>query len=252
MARLPLMKNFALISALLCCGTCLLLRAEPAIDNDLPQPLNLDFAEGLVSQSPFSRSVNLEETLQLTGVAYIDGRPVATIFNKATKQSVVVTDEANAQGWKLLEAATAVDPTITEVHLMVGPEVITMHYSSAQLEPKAGAGGKGSAGGGNNARLAAAGGAVNKGDRVRVSSLLGENGHDKYVSLSQEGRAKFKDLVKNYAEKKPDATPEQSSAYAQKVYAKIKAADGGAATQSNAASARPQKAPKPNKKNSGM
>src|SRR3954468_11535189 len=70
---------------------------------DLPQPVSPDELTALVTSSPFTRSLNLSDSLVLTGIAYIEGKPVATILNKATKENFVVSQEPNAQGWRLAE-----------------------------------------------------------------------------------------------------------------------------------------------------
>ncbi len=212
-----LMKTLVRTFALILSTSCLQADDAPGIDDDLPQPLNLNFAETLVTQSPFTRSVNLEESLQLTSVAYVDGRPVATVLNKTTKERILVFEEPNALGWKLTGASAGVDVSNTEIQMMVGPEVVTMHYNDRQTDP--GSKIKSS----STSRLAGSG---NKGsDKFRASNFLGENGRELYSSLSPEARDKFKDLLKSHLEKRPELTPEQSSAYAQKVFAKIKEGD---------------------------
>lgn len=229
-----LVRNFALILSV----SYLQADDAPGVDDDLPQPLNLNFAETLVTQSPFTRSVNLEESLQLTSIAYVDGRPVATILNKATKERILVFEEPNALGWKLTGASAGVDVSNTEIQMMVGPEVVTMHYNNSQ-QNEPGSRTKGD----STSRLAGSG---NKGsDKFRASNFLGENGRELYSSLSPEGRDKFKDLLKSHLDKRPELTPEQSSAYAQKVFAKIKEGDHPAA------GAKSPKVVKPSKKKQG-
>ena len=61
-----------------------------------------DFKE-LLENSPFTRTISLSDTLALTGVAQIGGRPVLTLLNRATKESILVSEEPNAQGWKIIE-----------------------------------------------------------------------------------------------------------------------------------------------------
>lgn len=195
--------------------------APASADPDLPQPIDFSYAEDLVMQPPFTRVVSFEDSYQLTGVAYVDGRPVATVLNKQTKTSFVVSEEPNAQGWSLVAASAGPDLSQTQVNLRVGGEMISMHYGGQQLSPQ-GAGPDG------KARLAGGGTGKKDGDKFRASSLLGQDGKKLYASLSPEGRGKFKDLVKARVEKHPEMTPEQNSAYAQKVFAKIKAADPGA------------------------
>ncbi|HYF34289.1 MAG TPA: hypothetical protein VD994_03275, partial [Prosthecobacter sp.] len=163
--------------------------------------------------------VDLEQSLQLTGMAYIDGRPVATVLNKATKERIVVTEEPNALGWRLTDAVAGADLANTEVHIMVGSEVIAMHYGGAQLNP--GTDGKGAA----TSRLAGAASSKSSSSKFKASSFLGADDKQLYSSLSPSARDKFRDTVKAYVEKRPDATPQQSSEYARKVFAKIQASD---------------------------
>lgn len=190
-----------------------------AIDPDLPQPIDFSYADDLVMQSPFTRIVSFDQTYQLTGVAYIDGHPVATVLNKETKKSFVVSEKPNAQGWSLLAASAGADLHQTQVEMMIGGDMIAMHYGGQQLSP-------GSAGpDGTRSRMAGGNSGKKDGGKIRASAFLGEDGKKLYVSLSPEARDKFKDLVQARVEKRPDLTAEQQAAYAQKVFAKIKAGD---------------------------
>lgn len=196
----------------------------PAFDPDLPQPFDAGATQDLLAHSPFTRSVNLTDSLRLTGIAYVDGRPIATFLNTETKQSFTVSDEPNAQGWRLMEASPGAELHDTEVTLQVGPEEVVMHYGDAQLSP--GAAKKGMptshvAGSKAESKKARDDGEV----RIKPSSLLGENGKELYVALSSEARARFRDILKSKLEKQPELTTEQRSAYALKVYASVKAAD---------------------------
>lgn len=189
------------------------------VDPDLPQPLDLEFANQLVKQSPFTRTVSFEDTYQLTGVAYVDGKPVATVLNKQTKQRFVVTEEPNTQGWALLSATPDDELEHTQVEMSVAGELVAMHYEV--LQP-----GNGTGGAAPNAKSGKDGG------KPHPYQLLGQDGKRLYASLSREGRDKFKDLVKASQEKHPEFTPEQKSAYAQKVFTKLKATDKGGNTAS--------------------
>ncbi|MBV6501461.1 MAG: hypothetical protein CJBNEKGG_03973 [Prosthecobacter sp.] len=238
-ARIPPM-NCPTTAILALYLTCRLLHASdnmPPADPDLPQPLDAGFATLLVSQSPFTRSVNLEQTLQLTGVAYINGRPVATVLDKQTKERILLTEEANVQGWRLLAVEAGTDPTLTQVQVMIGPETLTMHYHGLQAADD----GKG----GVKAQVAGHGSRKDSG-KQRPSDLLGKNGRELYAALSKDARDKFRDAIKARLEKSPELTREQTSEYAQKLYGKLKAADQG-----EAAGARPPKSAKPPKKKQG-
>lgn len=211
----------------------------PAPDPDLPQPIDFSFADDLVMQPPFTRIVSFDQSYQLTGVAYVDGQPVATVLNKATKKSFVVTEQPNAEGWAVVAANAGPDLHQTQVELSVGGEVVAMHYGGQQITP-VGAGPQGS-----KSLMAGGKGGGTDGEKFRTSSLLGEDGKKLYASLSREGRDKLKDLVKERMEKHPEMTPEQNSAYAQKMFAKIKAADQPGSTT---ATKQPKVAKTPRKK----
>ncbi len=229
------MKTFVRACAILFSASCLQASDIPEIDSDLPQPLNLDFAETLVKHSPFTRSVNLEQSLQLTSIAYVDGRPVATVLNKATKERILVFEEPNALGWKLTGASAGVDISNTEIQMMVGPEVVTMHYNGQQIEP--GMNAKGNA----ESRLASSGSSKHSGDKFRASNYLGENGRDLYSSLSPEGREKLKDILKAHLQKRPELSEQENSDYAKKVFAKIKESDHSATGNKSPKVAKPSK-----------
>jgi len=57
----------------------------------------------LTSQSPFSRSINLNDSLILTGIAMVDQDQVATLLSKEAKETFVVSSQLNLQGWKMVE-----------------------------------------------------------------------------------------------------------------------------------------------------
>lgn len=209
------------------------LRADdlPVVDADLPQPFDASATEQLLAHSPFTRSVNLEDSLQLTGIAYMEGRPVATFLNKATNERITVSETPNPQGWKLTEASPGSDLRDTEVQMMVGSEIITLHYGDEQLVPGAAKKGvptthlaKSSSGADIRSSSSSKGD-----DHIRVSSFLGEGGKELYSSLSHDARDKFKDIVTAHVQKHPEYSMEQNTAYAKKIFSKIQAADQKAA-----------------------
>lgn len=107
-----------------------------AQDDALPKPFNPAVAESLLTAPPFTRSINLSDKLVLTGIAFIEGKPVATILDTEKKQNYVVSEEPNAQGWKLAETNATVKLDRTQVKIMVGGEVVTIRYSKDQLTPE--------------------------------------------------------------------------------------------------------------------
>jgi hypothetical protein len=234
------MKFLSRLSAILLSVSCLHAGDTAVVDPHLPQPLDRSFANELVSHSPFSRLVNMEDTLQLTGIAYVNGRPVATVLNKQTKERVLVFEEPNALGWQLMAANAGTDPSNSQIEMKVGPETITMHYHGQEMSTDGG--------GKSNSKARLAGSGKSK-DGLKPSSLLGDQGREMYASLSSNARDKFKDLVKSRLEKHPELTPEQTADYAQKVFAKLKATDQP--SSGNSSSAKPPKTAKPPKKKQG-
>ncbi len=79
--------------------------------------------------------LDLSDTLKLTGIAYVQGKPVATLVNKTTKQTYLVTSEPNALGWKLAGVSTGSHISHAEVKIMVGGEIVSIRYSETQLAP---------------------------------------------------------------------------------------------------------------------
>ena len=219
---------------------CLHASDTPAFDPDLPQPFNIQALQSVVTQSPFTRTVSFEQTFQLTGIAEVEGKPVATILNKETKQRYVVTEEPNALGWKLLAATSQTDPQHGQVEIQVGAETISLHMNG--MAPPPDADGKRSK---KEKALLAASGGKNDSPKIRPSSYLGENGKSMYASLSREARDKFTDLLKARLTKHPELSKEQNEEYAKKVFVKIQANDSGAST-------RAAKPAKPSKKKQGV
>ena len=112
------MNTLFRFGAILLFSTSLYAEDQPVADDDLPAPFDAGVADQLLTHSPFNRIVNPEDTLQLTGIAYVEGKPVATFLNKETKERVTVSEDPNPQGWKITEATPGNDPQNTEVHVM--------------------------------------------------------------------------------------------------------------------------------------
>jgi hypothetical protein len=217
--------------------------ADPAPgDADLPQPFEQGAAQDLLANSPFTRSLNISDSLRLTGIAYVDGHPVATFLNKTTRESFVVSEEPNSQGMKLAETSASTELRRTQVKLMVGGETVVVRYSDEQLDPK-------SKHPGGPADASFAGGSSSNPQHVKTSSYLGENGRELYASLSDKSREKFKEIIRGRFESHPEYTEDQRAAYAQKVFTSILASDqkAAAAGADPADGVAPVKAPKPSK-----
>ena len=208
--------------------TPLLHAGEPsAVDQDLPQPFNGAEAEALLANSPFTRSLNLSDSIHLTGIAYVDGHPVATLHNWETKESYVVSDEPNAQGWKLVDMSSKTELKRTQIKIMMGPEVVTVRFSDEPVKP------------GPLKKHSADPSAPSK-------YLVTSSAADGAPPSEADVKAKLDAILAARMAKHPEMTDEEKAAYTARVMAKMQAAasrgsDGGTG-----------KAPKSSKGSKGM
>src|SRR5688572_5071757 len=124
------------------CVGCFMYAVEPILtepdsaDPDVPQPFDPSLIGSLLEHPPFTRALNLSESLLLTGVAYMNGKPVATIKDMSTNKNHVVSEEPNALGWRLAEASPSMRLDQAEVKLMIGSEIVAVRYSDTQMTPQ--------------------------------------------------------------------------------------------------------------------
>lgn len=193
--------------------------AEPAADPDLPAPVSPDDLTPLITASPFTRSLNLSDSLVLTGIAYIQGKPVATLLNKETKENYVVSEVPNAQGWRLAETSATVQLNRTQAKIMVGAEVVTVRYSEEQLTPEAMKKGGYKPGGGGGPPDGRSDGPRRDGPRPS------EEDRARFMALSDKAREKFIEKMRESRDKMMNATPEERQAYGRKIFERIEAED---------------------------
>jgi hypothetical protein len=180
----------------------LALAAEP--DPDLPQPFDPTSVASVTSSSPFTRMVNMSDNLVLTGIAYIDGKPVATIFNKETKESHIVSNEPNFQGWVLNEALPAPDITRSRAVVTIGGEQVRLNYAAISADDLKG--GKKDKDRDRSDRPPPPGGDGFKGERRGPS----EEDRRRYESLSEKSREKFRDMMRSkFSDEKFRNAPEE-------------------------------------------
>jgi len=239
------MPTFLRLSAALLMPCLFLAAEEPPMDADLPQAFEFDakVLSDMRTHSPFNRFVRLEDTIRLTGVAYVNGKPMATLLNKDTKQRFVISDEPNAMGWTLTEATLSDEPSKTEVHVVIGADEVVLHYSEIQPVPadnKSDKAGK--------TTLAVKGSSsshshASAGSNVDVASLLGSKGKELLGALSPEARGKLAGIMESSLAKHPERSTEENAALAQKMYAKMVSAESKAQNGSTK-TPRPSKPPK--------
>lgn len=102
-----------------------------------PQPVQEADVEALKANSPFLRPIDLSQTMFLSGVAREDGHLFATLQEKDSKKSYIVSDAANAQGWRLIGVAGDQTDlkTVSATIAMAGGEEFTVHFGELQLNP---------------------------------------------------------------------------------------------------------------------
>lgn len=92
------------------------------------------FAE-LRERSPFLRTLNLSQSLILTGYSRIDGEGIATILDLETKMSYLVSErEMNSAGWQLVEVkGDKSDLETLTARIKVGnsADVVSVRYQKA-------------------------------------------------------------------------------------------------------------------------
>ena len=92
--------------------------------------------QDLIGNSPFTRSLNLPNSIQLTGVARIDGKLVATLLDPKTSESYSVSENPNEFGWRLIEVSSGSElEDVTAKVIIAGGEEIIVRYSERQLHP---------------------------------------------------------------------------------------------------------------------
>lgn len=176
-----------------------------------------DFAS-LQGSSPFSRTLSLSDSLILTGIATVDDEQVATLLNKETKETYVVSSRLNSQGWKMVELQADSDlEKVAAKVAIAGGEVVTVRYAEWQLKPGeskpgAGTGEGGQVRDGERRRFGDGGGPppeirekmekLTEEQRTKLFTKMAEM-REKHPEMSRdEGREKFHELLDKMAAKK--------------------------------------------------
>jgi hypothetical protein len=194
-------------------------------DPDLPQSFDPSALTSLVHQSPFNRVVSFEDTYLLTGIAYVEGKPLATLMNRETKQRFVVSDEPNAQGWRLAEASTTTDVHEAAVKLYYGEEEVYLHYTDVLKMPDrklSSRSGKREVTPVDIHKLAESD-YLRKDENgktyIRGSIYLPTEDRDHYYNgMSTVARDRFREVIRDNRDKMFSFTPDQRAAYTKQVF----------------------------------
>ncbi len=100
----------------------------------IPDPLeNADFDE-LKSKSPFLRAIDPSASLILVGLARIDGGLVATLRERETKKTHILSGADNEEGWRVVGVeGDFSDPATVAAQIAVEGEVYAIRYDQQQL-----------------------------------------------------------------------------------------------------------------------
>ena len=191
------------------------------VDPDLPQPFDAASLSAIIQNSPFTRIVSISDSLVLTGMAYVNGKPVVTIFDKNEKQSLVVTEEPNLKGWKLMEARPTANLDYAQAKIAIGGETFSIRHSVLDKNDLT----KGKSDKGEKGRGDSSGG-----DRFsRGNRGPSEEDRKKYESLSDKAKDKFREAMREkFSDEKFRAAPEEERRSAIKsMFEKIQKEDSG-------------------------
>ncbi len=114
-----------------------------APESFLPQAVTAESFTELKNFSPFRRSVDLSDSLVLTGMATIEGQVYATIFDSKSIVSHVVSEQANKNGWRLVGVrGNDFDLESLTAKIQVdGGDVVSIRYAKVEIKGQRSGGG---------------------------------------------------------------------------------------------------------------
>jgi hypothetical protein len=194
------------------------------VESILPKPFDPEQLTSLIENPPFTRSVNPSDSLVLSGLAFIDGKPVATLFDTATKESSVVSDVPNAKGWTLTEAPAVTDVTRAQAKISIGGEIVSIRYNKLALTPDKLRKERTS----GDSRGGPPPGPPQGGDGYQRSGPRpSQEDMDRYRSLSDKARDRLREEFTKNRERLMNATPEERSAFMRSTFERVSKEDQG-------------------------
>ena len=107
------------------------------------QQVSDDTFAALKTNSPFRRSIGINDTIVLTGIARIQNDVVATLFDTGTSESYLVSKTVNREGWRLVGVKgdeSDLDSLTAKIQV-TGGELVSIRYEKLPQEsrkPKSG------------------------------------------------------------------------------------------------------------------
>lgn len=168
----------------------------PAIELESPEATSEEDFAALRASSPFARVLNPAETYSLRGVAQLNNISVATLYNRETKESFLVTPEGKgAEGFQLVEIERNSELEGVKARVSFAGEEVELSYDSSQFAaaPRSGPGDGGKGKG------------EDQGKRRGPSKAE----MDRYRSLPPEKQKVFQQYFRHVAEKYPNMPREE-------------------------------------------
>lgn len=168
---------------------------------DLPRAVTEADFEMVKKSSPFLRTLNLSDTYLLRAVVSMGGESLATLYNRNTKETVVVSTASESRnGMRLMGVSKADDLGRVSVEVSVGGEVVELKYDEKSITPV----GDGSSIGGGKAK-------AGKDGRDGKEQPKGPRPEEvkRYKELSPEKREKFHQYIRQTMKKYPDISREE-------------------------------------------
>lgn len=125
----------ATIAILIVCSLLIVSTAR-SVSAEFPRPQSVTWEtfEGLLDSSPFRRPLNLPGALILTGVAEVDGRPVATMIDTQNGASIAVTTTPDEHGRELINLSEVDDIEMAVATLVTdGGDEIKVYYDEGRI-----------------------------------------------------------------------------------------------------------------------
>jgi hypothetical protein len=147
-------------------------------------------------------------------VAYVQGKPMATLLDKESKKTYVVSDEPNPSGWTLTEAPHSSDIKRMQVKVNVAGEIVTIrHDTEAQDESMKK--GKMSPGGPSSSS-----GESRPEDRGFKRDHRGPPPEvmQRYQALSDDAKGKLRKTFEDNRERLTNMNPEERRAFMEKTF----------------------------------
>ena len=103
--------------------------------SNLPSTVDAHHFSALMDHSPFTRIVVISDSLILTGIAKVGGKPIATLMDTEVVETIAVSEIPTIQGWKLVEISGTEDiETAVAVIAIRGGDVIRIRYNKERMK----------------------------------------------------------------------------------------------------------------------